>query len=205
MIRRSGAAGERRSSRALRHPCQLLLLLLLLLAGAADAAGFVLPGPFVLARCRERLAALAGTELLLEVDEAGDVYRETLAVDRQGLLRHAARGQRVGTDALRELLGGGLLRLLAQLGVDTSRSALSRLDGRVVIVVGALAGETERPQLWVDQETFFPVRLKAGGRDLVLRELFSPLTGGRFPRLIQVFEQGRLLWQAQVIRIGPSG
>ena len=180
----------------------VLLAAALLLLSASPAEALVLPGAYVLARCQERLAKSAGLRLQLEIDEAGDLYRETWTLDPRGRLLVPRGRPRVGLAALGQLFGGDLRRLLAELGVDTSRTALGRLDGRVVVTVGALHREIQRPQLWVDQETFFPVRLLAGGRDLLLREVGAPPTQGLFPRRIQVQEGGQLLWQAQVLDLG---
>ena len=185
-------------------PLGSLLCGVLLMIGLPQgtARGFVLPGPFVLARCQERLAGLRGLEVVLEVDDDGQApFLETMRFDAQGRLQYAVERPRTGVRTLRRLLGGGLRALLQELDVDLHRSSLRRQDGRVAVAVGALAKERERAQLWVDQDSFFPMRLVAGGRELILSDLHSPQTGGWFPRLIRVREHGRLLWQARVIRI----
>jgi len=47
---------------------------------------------------------------------------------------------------------------LADLGVDCSVSSLGRLDGKVVYIIGSEYPGITLSQLWIDKETFMPVR-----------------------------------------------
>ena len=76
-------------------------------------------------------------------------------------------------------------------------------DGWACVTVGARAGERAAPQLWIDQESWFPARLSVGGRELLLHDLRSPQTRGVFPRRIEMREGGRLVWQARTLRVRP--
>jgi outer membrane lipoprotein-sorting protein len=49
--------------------------------------------------------------------------------------------------------------LLRQQGIDLSRVHMDSFDGRSMIVVGALAGDTHRKQFWIDAQRLYFVRL----------------------------------------------
>jgi len=51
-----------------------------------------------------------------------------------------------------------LEKRLADLGVDCSVSSLGRLDGKVVYIIGSEYPGITVSQLWIDKETFMPVR-----------------------------------------------
>jgi hypothetical protein len=56
--------------------------------------------------------------------------------------------------------------LLRRQGIDLSRVHMDSFEGRPMIVVGALAGDTRRKQFWVDAERLYFVRLlSAAPRD----------------------------------------
>lgn len=48
---------------------------------------------------------------------------------------------------------------LKELGIDVHVSSLGRLDKVICYVIGARYPDTDVPQLWIDRETFMPVRL----------------------------------------------
>lgn len=52
-----------------------------------------------------------------------------------------------------------LSQRLADLGVDVSVSSLGKFDNRLALVVGAEFPDTSVPQIWVDKETFHPLRM----------------------------------------------
>jgi len=91
------------------------------------------------------------------------------------------------------------MSFLEQHGIDRTVMSLSRLDRRIVYVIGAAPGETDKPQLWMDKEYLLPVRLitvdkKAGvTRDVRLFGYGSAATGEWFPRRVEVWENGTLV------------
>ncbi len=48
---------------------------------------------------------------------------------------------------------------LKTLGVDLSVSSLGRFNGKIVYIIGAKYPDNSKPQLWIDKETFRPIRL----------------------------------------------
>jgi hypothetical protein len=48
---------------------------------------------------------------------------------------------------------------LSNLGIDISVSSLGRFEGRPALVVGAEFPDESVPQLWIDKETFHPLRI----------------------------------------------
>lgn len=83
--------------------------------------------------------------------------------------------------------------LLARMGVDTEVVSLDRFDGRPVYVLGAGPGDLGRPQLWIDKESYVPVRWlvpnrAAGGLDDVrLLGYRFPTTGPWWPERMEVW------------------
>ena len=83
----------------------------------------------------------------------------------------------------------GLEQHLRALKVDTQKTALDRLGGQVVYVLGG-----EKPtdsQLWVYKESFLPARIRFTDEhgvawDVRFSDYASPATGGWFPRLLEV-------------------
>lgn len=99
-----------------------------------------------------------------------------------------------------------LARRLEDLGVDLERSGLGRFGERVCWVVGSLRPGDEAPQLWVDQATFRPVRLRLpavpgdqGSAPLELRYSdWQPIDGGAYPRRMEVLSGGALRQELRV-------
>lgn len=85
---------------------------------------------------------------------------------------------------------------LAKEGVDTDYTGLSRLEGHPAYLIGAKPWETDKPQLWLDEETFLPVRVI--GRvgtvlgDVRLLGYDDPATGEWHPRRMELWEDGAL-------------
>ncbi len=105
-----------------------------------------------------------------------------------------------------------LQRIVAQLkglGVDTTVSALGRFNGTVCYIIGARSFEADRPQLWLDKETFLPLRLihfpthegKKVRRELRWLEFGSSTTGEFFPRILEVWEAGKRSERAEVEKV----
>ena len=85
---------------------------------------------------------------------------------------------------------------LTRRGVSLAEQSLGRFDGRVAYVVGGRAREA-RPMLYVDKDSFQPLRLVApeGGAlvDVRLLGWGSPTGGDWFPRAVEAVQAERLL------------
>jgi hypothetical protein len=51
-----------------------------------------------------------------------------------------------------------ILQALKRMGINASLVSLGRMSDRVVIIIGAAAGDLSQPQLWVDKDLLLPVR-----------------------------------------------
>jgi hypothetical protein len=91
------------------------------------------------------------------------------------------------------------LSFLASHKIDRKIVSLSRMDRRLIWVIGALEGDHESPQLWIDKNLKVPVRLvyndKASGEKIDIRWLGfgSPQTREWHPRQIDTYKNGALL------------
>ncbi len=99
-----------------------------------------------------------------------------------------------------------MTKAVAALGIDTSATSLGRYQDRVCYIIGARAWETEVSQLWLDKETFLPLRLilvdgKKRKQETRWLEFGSSVTGDWFPRVIEVLEGGKRVERAEVTKI----
>jgi len=62
---------------------------------------------------------------------------------------------------------------LSNLGIDVSISSLGKFDGRLALVVGAEFPDETVPQVWIDKETFQPLRIMV----FDTKSAYSPRTG----------------------------
>ncbi len=94
--------------------------------------------------------------------------------------------------------GRSLLGRLASMGIDVRVSSLGRLDKTVYYVIGAQYPDISVPQLWVDRETFRPVRLVASGAGVspgvtgeeVLFSNWRRFNGMQYPGEMTFYENG---------------
>ncbi len=149
-----------------------------------DAAFLLrLPG-----RCRLEATTPDGKPLVV-VEASGRRRVEGPTVTALGV----ALGEVCALLALRSASEGDARSALEQhlraLKVDTQKTALGRLGGKVVYVLGGdQAGDG---QLWVFKESFLPARVrytdqKGVAWDVRFSDYASPATGGWFPRLLEV-------------------
>jgi hypothetical protein len=87
-----------------------------------------------------------------------------------------------------------LSRFLEKNGVDPLTVSLGRIAGRVAYVIGAAPGQLDRPQLWVDRDSYAPLRLLARDGDAMVdvqltRYMPSGL-GYTFPRELRILRSG---------------
>jgi hypothetical protein len=101
-----------------------------------------------------------------------------------------------------------MTQAVSALGIDTRVTALGRFGDRICYVVGARAWEEDVSQLWLDKETFLPSRLilvkGSKRRETRWLEFGSSVTGDWFPRVIELYEDGKLVERAEVARIEPN-
>jgi len=98
-----------------------------------------------------------------------------------------------------------LLRRLESLGVNTAVVSLGRLDDQPVFVLGAVYPNQTTAQLWLDKQTFRPLRwiIDAG---LQVRYLnWKRSQGIWYPERIEILRQGRLVVSAEADRIQVDG
>ena len=87
------------------------------------------------------------------------------------------------------------VELLTRQGIDVGRVHMSTFQGRSMIVVGALAGDTRRKQIWIDAERLYFVRLVEPARDpTLLRDI----------RFVNYVRQGSA-WIAPRVEIYEGG
>jgi len=100
------------------------------------------------------------------------------------------------------------------MGVDTAQSSLGRFQDRIAFVIGAQYPDESRSQVWVDKETFRPIRrliipATAAGEPAVLEiqylnwQLFS---NNWYPSRITFTANGRLVREIKVtgVQVNPT-
>ena len=98
---------------------------------------------------------------------------------------------------------------LSRLGVDTGASSLERFKDQIVLVLGTESPDATVSQVWVDKETFKPVRWLMPGQDdegrPLIREVryldWRQVNRIWYPMHMQFFEDGALLREIQVERL----
>jgi hypothetical protein len=137
-----------------------------------------------------------------EVSSAGEVKRWRVEIEPLAeLLTPKAQAQ----EPLRE----EYLGVIKKLGIDTGVVSLARFSSRVSYVIGARSKDRDRNQLWVDKDSFQPVRLmfrgehegKKGMWDWQLREFGSRETGDAFPRVIERYFDQKLIARSEVQKV----
>ena len=142
--------------------------------------------------------------------------RTRLTVRGQGLTIVDGRvvwGDAVPLDAYKDLLMYRSRPLLAQrlsdLGVDIRSSSLDRFEDSIVLVLGTETPDETVSQVWVDKETFKPVRWLMPGRaddgSRLMREVryldWRQVNSVWYPMHMQFFENGVLLREIRVERM----
>jgi hypothetical protein len=100
----------------------------------------------------------------------------------------------------------GLADKLLQLGVDVSVSSLGRFEGEIAFVIGAVYPDESVSQIWIDRETFLPVRWIIRGyggsteRDVLEVRYLNWWKSGqsRYPSRIEFYQDGRLVRVNQI-------
>ncbi len=105
-----------------------------------------------------------------------------------------------------------LVDRLAYLGMNVPLSSYGRWKKEPVYVVGAKYPDASGTQLWVDKDTFLPVRwvfqdLPAGqgpGKTEFQYEEWHHVKGSRYPRVIKVFRNERLTRKMEIHEIATN-
>jgi hypothetical protein len=100
-----------------------------------------------------------------------------------------------------------LVERLLQLGVDVSISSLGRFEGKIAFVIGVEYPDESVSQVWIDQDTFLPLRWIIKGVDpagesdtLEIRYLIWWKIGKiRYPSRIEFYQDGSLVRMNQAI------
>ena len=95
----------------------------------------------------------------------------------------------------------GLVERLLQLGVDVSISSLGRFEEKIAFVIGALYPDDTVSQIWVDQDTFLPLRLiikgfnPAGEADTLEFQyhVWWKIGKTHYPSRIEFYQDGNLV------------
>jgi|GEM_PF-3187132 len=86
--------------------------------------------------------------------------------------------------------------LLKEFGIDRKTSAFDRFEGQVCYIFGATEGETDKPQLWLEKDGMWPVKMQVfhGKERIELRfsQWQHPLMKGLFPRRIELYINNKL-------------
>jgi hypothetical protein len=102
-----------------------------------------------------------------------------------------------------------LIERLIKLGVDVSISSLGRFEGKIAFVIGAEYPDESVSQVWIDQNTFLPLRWIIKGADpagdsdtLEIRYLiWWKIDKIRYPSRIEFYQDGNLVRVNQAINL----
>jgi hypothetical protein len=102
-----------------------------------------------------------------------------------------------------------LVERLLQLGVNVSISSLGRFEGKIAFVIGAEYPDESVSQIWIDQDTFLPLRWIIKGVDpagesdtMEIRYLVWWKIGKlRYPSRIEFYQDGNLVRVIQAINL----
>lgn len=94
---------------------------------------------------------------------------------------------------------------LKGLGVDTSVLSESLYNGKAVYILGALPGETKKPQIWLDQEKLVVVRRFSKGNEGNLYEVryddYKNIDGHWIETWIEFYRDGQLIQSERYTKI----
>lgn len=96
--------------------------------------------------------------------------------------------------------------VVAAAGAEEQPTSLSRLGERIVYVIGAPIQKLDVPQLWLYKDEMAPARLlskhASGLADLRLLEYGSPAAASAFPRVIELWQDGKLAARFEALEGG---
>jgi hypothetical protein len=98
--------------------------------------------------------------------------------------------------------------VLTELKVNMKETTLARFHGKVAYIIGAKEWERDRPQLWIDKDSFLPLRLFVpDGRSLVDIGWFNwggRLGGDHFPSEIEVSRDGKIFEHCELTDLNTT-
>ena len=103
-----------------------------------------------------------------------------------------------------------LIEKLAGYGVNTQVTSLGRFGDTLVVVIGARYPDESRPQIWLDKESFLPLRWivrpdeDAGGPFEIHFSAWQDVQGQWFPRRIESYENNVMTREILVEQVLPS-
>ncbi len=165
---------------------------------------YVFPNRFrseIITQANQRIHVFADNEAFTVIDGAAQLYPETRFDLYKDIMLFRSRPE--------------LVSRLAQLNVDVSLSSLARFEGQIAFVIGTEDTAEPVAQLWVDKETFRPLRwiitnsvAGYGAITLEIRYLDWWQIGDTFwyPMSIEFFQNDELVRSIQVQRyeVNPS-
>lgn len=194
---------------ASRHKMKYSLLLALLFTPLSGAWADLLPSRFVLQRSRALLASPWRVEITL----SGEDLARDRPLSSRWRVHPAGRELKIELESggapitpkplllmiwTRLFLEGDPSLLARDLRVNMERAQLGLLGDHVCHVIGHPKG----PQIYFDQDTFTPLRVRVpsadGGLEVEMTRWEGPPTQGRFPRRIRVREGRRWVMELGV-------
>ena len=174
-----------------------------ILAEADETLRYVFPDVFrsdSISPYASRLHLLSGGKTLTVIDEKIVANNETLFDLYKDVLLYRSR----------ELLG----KKLAAAGVDTSLTCMGRFDGKIALVLGSEKSDERVSQVWVDKETFQPMRwvlvdgmTEAPGTVMEIRyNDWRQVNRTWYPMHVAIYKGGGMVREIRVeaLRVNPS-
>lgn len=156
-----------------------------------------------------------GSNLRRETDQEGGALVEIRA-DGKTILRapaQAEKSSKAGVDVLADIMAAAppvdagaasdrLIGAFKGLGVNVEVVSYARFDGRVAYLIGSKPWETDKPQVWIEKDTYLPMRVvtfqkQSDGsvQKIDLRYLGwgSPVGGAWYPQTVEVWKADKLV------------
>jgi hypothetical protein len=174
-----------------------------ILAEADETLRYVFPDVFrsdSISPYASRLHLLSGGKTLTVIDEKIVANDETLFDLYKDILLYRSR----------ELLG----KRLTAAGIDTSLTCMGRFDGKIALVLGSEKSDERVSQVWVDKETFQPMRwllvdgmTEAPGMLMEIRyNDWRQVNRTWYPMHVAIYKGGAMVREIRVeaLRVNPS-
>ena len=98
--------------------------------------------------------------------------------------------------------GDLLLSDLETAGIDVKVRGLTRMGDHIAVIIGAKEGEEDKPQLWIDKDTFLPLRYlsgkEAGGIDVRFSDFITMERRRWLPGKIEFYRDNKLFKMQEV-------
>ena len=98
-------------------------------------------------------------------------------------------------------------KMLLNYGVDVEKSSLGRFEGKIVFVIGAQYPDESVPQVWVDKESFLPLKwldipiADPGDRLEFLYRQWQKKGDVWYPLGVEIYHNGRQIRRIKVVDI----